>query len=268
MQSANASRLAAAGAAALAGAAHAAADEPKVDPAKVDQAFETLKTYDWGADRNLLDPIDRAVIATRGDAAARQELEARLVAVLKGGASRSAKDFVCRALRTVGTAESVPALAALLPNAELSHMARYALERTAAPEAGTALRDALPRVKGDLKVGVIGSLGVRGDAASVASLAALLGDGDCAVSCAAAHALGLIGSPEAGKALAAFVEKAPQEARVAATDACLVCADRLLAAGEKADAIALYKSLGGDDQPKHVRVAATRGMLEAAGGKK
>ena len=49
----------------------------------LDQAFDALKTYDWGTDRNVLKPIDEAVVATHGDAAARQELETRLAAVLK-----------------------------------------------------------------------------------------------------------------------------------------------------------------------------------------
>ncbi len=37
----------------------------------LDQAFEALKTYDWGTDRKALDPIDDAVVATHGDDAAR-----------------------------------------------------------------------------------------------------------------------------------------------------------------------------------------------------
>jgi len=46
-------------------------------------------------------------------------------------------------------------------------------------------------------------------------------------------------------------------------DACLVCAEQLLADGKKAEAVALYKQLRGDDQPKRVKVAATKGMLTA-----
>ena len=257
----------AAGPAVLAGAAAVAAEKPKVDTAAVDKAFEALKTYDWGTDRNTLNPIDQAVVATHGDAAARKDLEKRLLAVLQSDSSRSAKDFVCRTLKTIGTAESVPALAALLPNKDLSHMARYALERIPAPQAAAAMRDALPRLSGALKVGVIGSLGARGDAASVAALAGLLGDADKASASAAALALGRIGSPEAGKVLGGWAKKAPEGVKPAVADACLACAERLLADGKKAEATALYKSLSGEDQPKHVRLAATRGLLAAAGKK-
>jgi HEAT repeat protein len=233
--------------------------------AAVDKAFETLKTYDWGTDRNALNPIDQAVIATCGDADARKELETRLIGVLNSDASRSAKDFVCRTLRTIGTAESVPSLARLLPDKDMAHMARYALERIPAPEAAAALRDAVPNLSGPLKVGVIGSLGVRRDAASVPALVAALGDADATVASAAAMALGAIGTTEAGTALVDFAKKAPDAAKTAAIDACLACAEKQLAAGKKAQAVSIYKSLAGDQQPKHVRLAVQRGLLAAAG---
>jgi HEAT repeat protein len=225
----------------------------------LDKAFETLKTYDWGQDRNLLKPIDEAVVATHGDDAARKQLETRLAAVLKTDVSRDSKHFVCRKLMVIATASSVPALAELLTSEELSHMARYALERIPAPEAGNALRNALSKTKGELKVGVIASLGVRDEAESVAPLAALLDDGNASVARAAAIALGAIRSPEAAKALAG----AKPTAIVA--DASLACAEELLADGKKAEALATYKRLLAGDCPKHVKLAATRGMLACAG---
>jgi HEAT repeat protein len=241
------------------------ADQPEIDAAAVDKAFEALKTYDWGTERNTLDPIDEAVVATQGDAAGRKELETRLLAVLNSGASRSAKDYICRTLRTVGTAESVPTLAALLPDEDLSHIARYALERIPAAEAGAAMAQALPKLPDAFKVGTIGSLGVRRDAASVAVLAGMLPNADPAIVRAAACALGNIGTPEAGKALSDFAKKADESLKPAVADACLVCAERLLADGKKAQALVLYKSLSAEGQPKHVRLAAQRGLLAAVG---
>jgi HEAT repeat protein len=230
----------------------------------LDKAFEALKTYDWGADRNALNPIDNAVVATLGDANARKALESRLATWLGAHVSRDAKDVVCRALRIMGTAESVPALAALLTDKDLSHMARYALERIQAPEAGAALRDALPKVSGALKAGVIGSLGARADAAAAPALIGLLGDADAAIVIAAATALGAIGTPEAATALVAAAKKAPAATKPAIIDGALHAAELLAAAGKKAEAIAVYKAFMGEDQPKHVKLAATRGML---GGK-
>jgi HEAT repeat protein len=266
MHKQNITRLASAATpAVLAGTAAIAAEKPKVDTAAVDKAFEALKTYEWGADRNALTPIDDAVVATHGDAAARKDLETRLAAMLGTDVSRAAKDYVCRTLKTIGTAESVPALAALLPDKDLSHMARYALERIPALEAAAAMRDALPKLSGSLKVGVIGSLGVRRDADSVATLAALLGNNDKTIASAAAHALGTIGNPDAAKALSQQGKKASGPLKRAVADACLTCAEQLLADGKKPEAVLLYKSLNSEDQPKHVRLAATRGLLAAAG---
>ena len=244
-----------------------AADPPAVDKPAVDKAFETLKTYDYGQDRNLLKPIDDIVVATHGDAAARKKLEKSLADALKGNVTRDAADYVCRTLRHrhggVG-----PALVGLLAERDLSHMARYALQAIPAPEAAQALRDALATLNAELKVGVIGSLGVRRDAESVPALAALLRSAaDIMVVCAAAHALGTIGTPMAGEALGLLLKQPPESAEQAATDSCLLCAEQLLADGHKAEAKQIYQALTGEKQPKLVRLAAARGLLNVAGKK-
>lgn len=184
----------------------------------LDDAFEALKTYDWGTDVKILVPIDEAVVATQGDAAARKELETRLAAVLATDVSRDAKDYVCRKLMIIGTAVSVPVLAKLLLDKDNSHMARYALERIQDPAAAQAMRDALPKLTGAQKIGAIGSLGVRRDAESVPVLAELVGDSDAAVARAAAYALGDIRTSAAAKALAAS-KSASAEVKPAVTDA-------------------------------------------------
>jgi hypothetical protein len=144
--------------------------------AAVDKALETLKTYDWGADREALKPIDQAIIDTHNDATARRALEKGLVSALAGGISRSAQDYVCRKLRLIGTSQSVEPLAALLAAEETSHIARYALERIPGEKAAKALRDALPKVSSKLKPGIIGSLGARRDRKSTKAVSNLLGD--------------------------------------------------------------------------------------------
>jgi HEAT repeat protein len=238
---------------------------PALDAATLAQAFEALKTYDWGSDRKALGPIDDAVTATRGNDAARKDLETRLAAVLGSGLSRAAKDFACRTLTVIGTAASVPALSALLGHAELSHMARYALERMPAPEAAAALRDALPKLGGKLKIGAIGSLGVRRDEVSVPALAALIGCSDFAVATAAANALGDIGCEAAAKALCDAAKTAPAAVKPAAADAALAAAERLLAGGNTPAALATYSELLAGNPPKYIRLAASRGTLWAAG---
>lgn len=229
----------------------------------LDQAFEALKTYNWGQDRAILKPIDEAVVATYADAGQRKELETRLAAVLNTDVSYDVKQFVCRKLMVIGTAQSVPVLAEFLVDAKLSHMARYALERIPAPEAGQALRDALAKTTGELKIGVIGSLGVRDDPKCVATLGSLLSDSDASVARAAAIALGAIRSAEAAKALAAA--KPADQTKAVVADAQLACAEALLADGKKGAALATYKQLLAGKPSKLVLLAATRGMLACAG---
>jgi HEAT repeat protein len=252
----------------------------QADSAAVNKALETLKTYDWGSDRNALNPIDQAIVAAQGNAAALKPLEKGLADALAGGISRSAQDYVCRKLRIVGTSQSVEALAALLADENTSHIARYALERIPDDEAAQAMRDALPKVSRKLKPGIISSLGTRRDKKSIKAFSKLLGDWDIQVTKAmtvsgilddfdiqvakaAAQSLGLIGTSAAAKELTGFAKKASANMKMAVGDASLVCAEQMLADGNKAEAVALYKKLRGDDQPKRVQVAAMKGMLTA-----
>lgn len=229
----------------------------------VAKGFETLKTYKWGDDRASLEAVDKAVAAASKDAAAQKALQKQLLAVVGSDASSAAKDYACRKLSLIGDAGATAPLAALLPDKDLSHIARYALERMPCPEAVGALRGALPKTEKLAKVGVINSLGVRRDAESTAALTALLADKDPQIVAAAAGALGSIGNAAAAKALGEFGKKAPKKLELVVADACLTCAERMLSDGKKLEAMAIYKSLSGSDQPKHVKMAATKGIMAA-----
>jgi len=236
----------------------------QTDSAALDKAFETLKTYDWGDDPQTLKPIDQAIIATHGDAAARKALEKRLLDVLTGGISRSAQDYVCRRLRIVGTRQSTEALAALLPAESTSHIARYALERIPDEKAVEVMRDSLPKVSSKLKPGIIGSLGKRRDEKSIPAISKLLGDSDIQVAKAAAESLAMIGTPAAANELSKFAKKAPANMKIPVADACLMCAEQFLASGKKSEAVDMYNELKGDDQPSQVKAAAMKGIITAA----
>ena len=136
-------------------------------------------------------------------AAAEIAEELRLIAILKSNAGAARKDATCSRLKHVGTARSVPALAALLADKDLAHAARYALESVPGPEAGKALCDALPKATGRIRAGLLDSIGDRGDRKAVGAVAGLLGDADPAIADSAARALGRIAGPEATGALKA-----------------------------------------------------------------
>ena len=86
------------------------------DLTTLDAPFAALKAFDWGADAAAFQPIDAAVIAAHTDADLRAALESRFALLLADDSSRAAKEYVCRKLAMIGTAASVPGLAALLPN--------------------------------------------------------------------------------------------------------------------------------------------------------
>jgi HEAT repeat protein len=170
-----------------------------------------------------------------------------------------ARSFVCRQLALIGTPASVRALAPLVLDEELSVHARNALERIPGAESEKALRDALGQAKGRTRIGVINSVAARRDAASTPVLIKILGE-DPESAAAAAKALGEIGTSEAAKALAAARGKGPAPVQRALVDGTLICAERLVAAGQRSQAITLLEGLTEASQPQHVRMAAKRAL--------
>ena len=237
------------------------------DPASLDAPFAALTAFDWGHDAAPLGAIDAAVIAAHGDAAVRVDVEKRLAAILAPGPTRAAKEYACRKLSMIGTAACVPAVAALLGDADNSHMARFALERIAGPEAVAALRAALGSVSGPLKIGIVSSLASRRDVTSVPAIAALL-KADQPTAVAAAKALGTIQSPEAAEALAAAAGTATGPLAAAIADARFECAEALLRQNKRAEAAAIYKAIAtaaaGKPESRLIELSATRGLVACA----
>ena len=238
------------------------AREAQAQQDPLDAAFVALETYEWGPDRQKLLPIDVAAATSYGNADARRHLEERLLKVLDSDAPQAVQSYVCGQLRLIGTPASVPTLARLLDSAELSHMARSALEVIPGEEAISALRTALPHLEGNLKVGVINSLGRRGDAKSVALLAPCLHDSDAAVAGASVAALGRIATPEAAQAVLSFREAMPASLAPAVTDALLRIARHMLQEGRLEDAAGIYGIFAASESAQ-TRLAALQGLLEA-----
>lgn len=191
--------------------------------------------------------------------------EAKLLSVLKSGASQEEKAAACRQLVTVGTKQAVPVLAGLLGDEQMSHMARYALEPIPDPAVEEALREALGKVQGRLLVGVISSISVRRDAKALDALAKLLGDADPLVAGAAAMALGTIGGEAAAKALDGALSNAPASVRWSVCDGYLRIADGLMKENKGQQAAAVYDRLRQAEVPGHVKIAATGGAIVARG---
>ena len=187
--------------------------------------------------------------------------DAELIAVLKSETPVQAKADACRELARVGTKEAVPALAALLADERLSHMARYALEPIDDPAVDAALRAALLTLRGRSLVGVISSIGVRKDRQAIAPLAALIADSDPDVAQAAARALGSLG-PAAEPILTKALSAVPAANRPAVCEGLFRCAEAL----PRASATALYDRLRvRKDLPEPIRLAALWSAIRSRG---
>lgn len=191
--------------------------------------------------------------------------EQRQVVVLKSNGTPQAKDAACARLKRIGTAASVPALAELLADDQLSHSARFALESMPAPEAGRALTEALDKTKGLTQAGIIISLGNRREVGATPRLANLVTDTDPMVATAAAVALGKIGEPDAVKALKAALPGPTGEMHAALVDGLLRCANQMRSNRDLAGASALFEELFNAQEKDVVRTAAYEGMILSAG---
>ncbi len=189
----------------------------------------------------------------------------KLIDLLRSDAPPAEKALACKRLAIIGDGDAVPALAALLPNAELSSWARIALEVIPGAVADDALRTACGQLQGRLLVGVVNSLGVRRDTRSVDGLVARLRDSDPSVAAAAAVALGRIGSDPAVAALRHSLVIEPNEVRSAVAEGCILCAERDLAQGSGAEAVKLYDEVRAADLPQTRILEATRGAILARG---
>ncbi|MCP4455826.1 MAG: hypothetical protein GY809_30575, partial [Planctomycetes bacterium] len=222
--------------------------------------YSAIESYDFGTSREALAKIEAEIRSMPTNMY--PKIEAQLIKALNDSdSSIGAKQFCCRMLRRIGSAQSVPSLAKLLADQELSHMARFALQLMPTPEAGAALRQAVTELDGDLRTGVIGTLGLRGDHRAVAELTPLVSANDRQTAQAAIKALGRIGGQRSSRALqAAKVLRALKTER---DDALLMCADSLVANDKAKQAMKIYQSLSQPAYSTWTRIAAYQGLIKA-----
>ncbi len=188
--------------------------------------------------------------------------EPELIAIVKDANSTVfQKNIACRRLALIGTKAAVPALLPLLANEQLAHYACYALKPIPDPSVDDGLRAALPRLKGKLLVGVINTIGNRGDAKAIDPLSKMFADLDPQVALAAVASIGTISGPASAKILQDALGKTRDPVRHAVADACLVCAEGLLQQGDRKGAFAMYDFLTRPEVPKVVRLAAMHATI-------
>ncbi|UCG15164.1 MAG: HEAT repeat domain-containing protein [Phycisphaerales bacterium] len=191
-----------------------------------------------------------------------------ITARLDPSVAQPARVWMLRQLERISGRESVAALARLLDDDDphIRELARRALQGNPAPEAGSTLQTALSRARGPAQqVAFINALAGRGDTTSVPVLLSLVHAKDRAVATAAISALGTLGGPRAVDTLSALTRSEDEVLRDSAEAALIRIADRLLEAGRREPAVAIYEDLDRASAGRSNRVAAWRGFVAARG---
>ncbi len=226
----------------------------------LDLILRDLQTFDF-KDVGPLLRLRASVFARKDDPQAKKETEAALLAFVQGSPAPGGLMAACRALRLIGGPASVPVLGALVLKPEATDPARYALERIPGPEADAALLAALDKAQGDLRRGVVFSLGARGLAAAVPALAALANGRDTVLAGDAIKALGKIGGTEAAKSLTGLLDQAAMPLKAELASALLTAAESALDAGNKGAAATVYGQVLAAGVSEISRQAAFKGTI-------
>ncbi|MBN1421488.1 MAG: HEAT repeat domain-containing protein, partial [Planctomycetes bacterium] len=189
-----------------------------------------------------------ALASRIGDATLRKEKRAALI----------------QEIQFVGAWGAVDALGALLADADLCDPATRAL-LTARRGSARLIRDALAGAKGKCRLTLAQALGVLRDVESLGALKAAMGEDDQAVRMAATWAVANIGDASAVESVMAAADKSEGWERSQATKACLLLAEKLLAAEKKDEARRIYAHLRETrkDGEAYVRDAADKAMKAA-----
>ena len=239
--------------------------------AQVEAAWAEMAKYEAGQDQKALLAMNWVVINAMNDANQRAATAARLAKVLQDPATTSAaRQFICAQLFWIGTEAEVAAVAPLLLDPATTDTARLFLERVKSEAAIAALRQALDKLEGRPLIGVVNSLSLIRDAASVDKIIALTKSQDAAVALAAWRALGNFGNEAAADFLIDGLKKADKPS-APMESAAVRTAILLESAGKQDKAMEIYRlladarrSLGARQAGFHALFAATPDEQKAA----
>lgn len=223
--------------------------------------LKQIAAYEFGQDREVLANFEIYVHGMTDSPEKKAVLEDQMIDFLQSEATWAGKQFICNQLSLIGTKKSVPVLVKLLKEDETANMALYGLERIADPSVDNILRKMLRKTRGNTRIGIINTLGVRGDIKASKSLKFLLKSKNSLTASAAASALGKIGDKKSAAYLAKAIQKSSQENNDFLLDAYLACADQLLKNNETESAIAIYQSVYSENNPDVFKSAALRGLI-------
>ena len=218
--------------------------------------------YQYGKDRRNLNAIDEIIQRTQSPDK-RREIERLFAKYLTNAqATVEFKEYICRHLWYLGTAESVNAVATLLTDEKTIGWGCYALVRNTSKEATEALINALNSVPAALKPKIISALGQKRDPLAVAALSKYCEDENPEIASAAITALGQIASKDSLGILWKLVNSGNKNVAEQAAHSLILCAESLSKSGNFQEALDICTKIYGMDFPIPIKVAAMRGIVQ------
>ncbi|MGC8886034.1 MAG: HEAT repeat domain-containing protein [Verrucomicrobiia bacterium] len=240
------------------------AQNPSQIADQIEKLLNESVNYRYGENRQKLLEVENLLHMTQ-DLTTRREIEKIFSQMLlKPETTLEFKEFLCRQLWYLGTAQSVSALSALSTNENTVLWACYALVRNPSKEAETALVEALKIAPKDIKsrLAIIAALGQRRAESAVDSLSQLCNNIEPQISKAALKALGEIGNEKAANVLLKLYENDNPNTHQELASALIECACWLSKEDKKSVAFKIYEKLYNSTNEKAVKQAALRGIVE------
>lgn len=190
---------------------------------------------------------------------------ARTVASQLAGRPKGVQRYLIRQLQVAGGNEVAPILGKALLDPALCGPAAQAL-LAIGKGAADQLRAALPKVKGRCRLTIILGLGFLADPAAAGAFKQAVGDDDSQIRMAATWGLARIAEAGWADAILKMADGHKGWERIQHTKACLLLAEKLLAAGNKTAAIAIYTHLRDtrtEPSELYIRQAAAKALTAA-----
>ncbi|MDD4871736.1 MAG: HEAT repeat domain-containing protein [Kiritimatiellae bacterium] len=227
--------------------------------ADLSQLIADAAKYESGQSVEPLQKIEQLIRDSVGKSDLQAELETAMIKLLTSNSTFEARRFACQQLAVIGTDASLPVLAELLKNEETAGIACLALSCQRLPKAVEILSNTLTAVRGRSRIQLIIALGNHRDMQSVRLLTEMVRDTDTDVACAAIIALSKIADKSSCESIAALRKEAKPAIAWAVIDASLRVAEKLVADGDRKEALAIYMDLLQPTQPINIQ----RGVLAA-----
>jgi len=192
----------------------------------------------------------------------RREFSAVLAAQLGGSRPKPVQAYLCQELQVAGGKDVAPALGKLLTDEELCEPAALAL-LAIGEGAAEQFRAALPQAQGKCRLTILQDLGVLRDGQSSDALKQAAGDSDEAIRIAAAWGLANLGDAGSIDIVLKAADTKEGWERIQGTKAAMLLAEKLLAAGKKAEAARIYTHLQQtrtDASERYIRDAAAKAL--------